>query len=43
MSEFSASINKSPGLVKKAGALGFAFFLAKGLVWLALPTFLAML
>jgi len=29
--------------LKRAGAAGFAFFLIKGLLWLALPTLLAAL
>lgn len=43
MTDLSASIEKSDGMMKKAGVFGFLFFLAKGLAWLVLPAFLAAL
>ncbi len=33
----TATIRNAPGLIRRAGYAGFAFFLIKGLLWLAAP------
>lgn len=42
-SGFMPDMRKGRGALRKIGAIGFLFFLVKGLLWLCVPAVLALL